>query len=346
MHGNSRHGSSPSSPRASADAERISDLLEPAVTAMGMDLEDVRITSAGRRRLLRVVVDADGGVSLDDIALVSRELSATLDRTTAMGEAPYTLEVSSPGVDRPLTEPKHWRRAIGRLVTVPLRSQPRSATDGRRLVGRNGTGHRDGLPRGTARRRRAEPGVRLLRARPGEDTDRVRPAGRLRRRRRGPRRDPMDIDLSVLRSLEAEKDISMDLAIKAIEDALLVAYHRTDGAAADGAGRGQPGQRSRDRLGGRDGRGRRGDQGVRRHARGLRPDRGDHRPPGHPAAAARRRGRAHLRRVRGPRGRHRRRRDPAGQGSRGRSWWTWASWRRSCRPASRCPASATCTASG
>ena len=127
MHGNSRHASSP---RASADAERISELLEPAVTAMGMDLEDVRITSAGRRRLLRVVVDSDGGVSLDDIALVSRELSATLDRMAAMGEAPYTLEVSSPGVDRPLTEPKHWRRAVGRLVTVPLTSPLRSATDG------------------------------------------------------------------------------------------------------------------------------------------------------------------------------------------------------------------------
>ena len=131
MHGNSRHGSPPPPPRgALPDAERIAGLLEPAVTAMGMDLEDVRITSAGRRRRLRVVVDSDGGVSLDNIALVSRELSATLDRAAAMGEAPYTLEVSSPGVDRPLTEPKHWRRAIGRLVTAPLRSQPRSATDG------------------------------------------------------------------------------------------------------------------------------------------------------------------------------------------------------------------------
>lgn len=129
MHGNSRHGSSPSR-GASANAEQIVDLLEPAVAAMGMDLEDVRITSAGRRRLLRVVVDSDGGVTLDDIALVSRELSATLDRAAAMGEAPYTLEVSSPGVDRPLTEPKHWRRAIGRLVTAPLRAQPRAATDG------------------------------------------------------------------------------------------------------------------------------------------------------------------------------------------------------------------------
>jgi len=131
MHGNSRHGSPPPPSRgASANAERIVDLLEPAVAAMGMDLEDVRITSAGRRRRLRVVVDSDGGVSLDDIALVSRELSATLDRAAAMGEAPYTLEVSSPGVDRPLTEPKHWRRAAGRLVTAPLGPQPRSATDG------------------------------------------------------------------------------------------------------------------------------------------------------------------------------------------------------------------------
>jgi ribosome maturation factor RimP len=127
MHGNSRHGSPRSPTRgAAADAERIVGLLEPAVAAMGMDLEDVRITSAGRRRLLRIVVDADGGVSLDDIAVVSRELSATLDRAAAMGEAAYTLEVSSPGVDRPLTQPKHWRRAVGRMVTAPLR-----APDGR-----------------------------------------------------------------------------------------------------------------------------------------------------------------------------------------------------------------------
>jgi len=124
MHGNSRHGS-PRSPMrgAAADAERIVGLLEPAVAAMGMDLEDVRITSAGRRRLLRIVVDADGGVSLDDIALVSRELSAALDRASVMGETSYTLEVSSPGVDRPLTQPKHWRRAVGRMVTAPLRAQ-------------------------------------------------------------------------------------------------------------------------------------------------------------------------------------------------------------------------------
>jgi ribosome maturation factor RimP len=88
-----------------------------------MDLEAVKIGTAGRRRVLRIIVDADGGVSLDDIAEVSREVSARLDAKNAMGDAPYTLEVSSPGVDRPLTQPRHWRRAIGRLVIVPLADQ-------------------------------------------------------------------------------------------------------------------------------------------------------------------------------------------------------------------------------
>jgi ribosome maturation factor RimP len=88
--------------------------------AMDIDLEAVKIAAAGRRRVLRIIVDADGGVSLDDIAEVSREVSARLDARNAMGDAPYTLEVSSPGVDRPLTLPRHWRRAIGRLVVVAL----------------------------------------------------------------------------------------------------------------------------------------------------------------------------------------------------------------------------------
>jgi len=100
-----------------ADLKRV---LEPVVRAAGMDLESVRVSPAGRRRLLRLVVDADGGVGLDAIAEVSREVSARLDASGAMGEVPYTLEVSSPGVDRPLTEPRHWRRAQGRLVSAPL----------------------------------------------------------------------------------------------------------------------------------------------------------------------------------------------------------------------------------
>jgi ribosome maturation factor RimP len=111
---------------------RIAGLIEPAVTTAGMDLESVRVTIAGRRRLLRVVVDSDHGVSLDDAADVSREVSAALDAANALGEVPYTLEVSSPGVDRPLTAPSHWRRAAGRLVRVKAAGE--GSVEGRVVV--------------------------------------------------------------------------------------------------------------------------------------------------------------------------------------------------------------------
>jgi ribosome maturation factor RimP len=102
------------------DDKRLAGLIQPVVTAAGMDLESVRLTRAGKRRELHVVVDSDRGVSLDDTADLSREISGLLDASASsvMGEGPYTLLVSSPGVDRPLTEPKHWRRARRRLVKV------------------------------------------------------------------------------------------------------------------------------------------------------------------------------------------------------------------------------------
>ncbi len=115
MRGASRHV--PSRP---ADTGRLSRVLEPVVSAAGLDLESVRVVAAGRRRLLRVVVDGDGSPGLDDIAELSRSLSAELDSSGVMGEMAYTLEVSSPGVDRPLTAERHWRRARGRLVRAPL----------------------------------------------------------------------------------------------------------------------------------------------------------------------------------------------------------------------------------
>jgi len=100
------------------DEGSVADVIRPVIAAAGMDLESVRVSAAGRRRLLRVVVDSDQGVSLDDAAAISRKLSAVLDGAPVMGDFPYTLEVSSPGVDRPLTDPRHWRRAVGRLVQV------------------------------------------------------------------------------------------------------------------------------------------------------------------------------------------------------------------------------------
>ncbi|MEV4075286.1 ribosome maturation factor RimP [Nonomuraea fuscirosea] len=101
--------------------DHLMKLLEPVVSTEGLDLEDITVTQAGKRRLLRVIVDRDGGVSLDDVADVSQAVSTALDDTDAMGQAAYTLEVSSPGVDRPLTEPRHWRRAAKRLVKAELR---------------------------------------------------------------------------------------------------------------------------------------------------------------------------------------------------------------------------------
>jgi ribosome maturation factor RimP len=133
MAGGVRHTSAADAGRT--DEGRIADAIRPVVTAAGMDLETVRVSAAGRRRLLRVVVDSDHGVSLDDAAAVSRKLSAALDAASVMGDFPYTLEVSSPGVDRPLTEPRHWRRAAGRLVKVKVADKV-NAADGDTLLGR------------------------------------------------------------------------------------------------------------------------------------------------------------------------------------------------------------------
>lgn len=113
----------------SARRDRLVALLAPVVEAEGLDLEDVTVTPAGKRRLVRVVVDRDGGISLDDVSEVSRSVSEKLDASDALGNSPYVLEVTSPGVDRPLTEPRHWRRARGRLVKAAL-------TDGTEVEGR------------------------------------------------------------------------------------------------------------------------------------------------------------------------------------------------------------------
>lgn len=109
---------------AASAREHLLDLLGPLVTEIGYDLEDVTVTSAGRRSMVRVIVDADGGIDLDAVAEISRTVSDALDADAEDPASPralagaYVLEVSSPGVDRPLTEPRHWRRATGRLVTM------------------------------------------------------------------------------------------------------------------------------------------------------------------------------------------------------------------------------------
>ena len=113
---------------SSAAAAQVRAVIEPVTAARGIDLEDVVVRSAGSRRLVQVLVDRDGGIDLDGVADVSRSCSEALDAADVFPGA-YVLEVSSPGVDRPLTEPRHWRRNTGRLVEAKL-------TDGSTVTGR------------------------------------------------------------------------------------------------------------------------------------------------------------------------------------------------------------------
>jgi ribosome maturation factor RimP len=100
--------------------EQIEQELTDPLRALGLDVEAVELTPAGKRRILRVAVDGDDGVTLDDVADATRKVSEVLDASDVMGEMPYTLEVTSRGVDRPLTLPRHWRRNADRLVKVSL----------------------------------------------------------------------------------------------------------------------------------------------------------------------------------------------------------------------------------
>jgi ribosome maturation factor RimP len=101
---------------------RLREVIEPVVATAGYDVEGLSVSRAGRRHLVRLTVDGDGGVNLDAVADVSRLVSAALDEVEAGGEelfaGEYELQVSSPGVDRPLSLPRHWRRNVGRLVQV------------------------------------------------------------------------------------------------------------------------------------------------------------------------------------------------------------------------------------
>jgi ribosome maturation factor RimP len=92
--------------------------LVAALQTAGYDLEAIELTPAGKRRVLRIAVDKDGGITLDDVAEATRLINDVLDGSDALGEQPYTLEVTSRGVDRPLTHPRHWRRNVSRLVKV------------------------------------------------------------------------------------------------------------------------------------------------------------------------------------------------------------------------------------
>jgi ribosome maturation factor RimP len=109
---------------SSSQADGVRALAAPLAEAAGLVVEDVTVSPAGRRRVLRVTVDLPddrtGGVPMEAVTQASQAISAALDGSDVMGGTPYVLEVSSPGIDRPLTERRHWSRARGRLVTAQL----------------------------------------------------------------------------------------------------------------------------------------------------------------------------------------------------------------------------------
>ena len=109
--------------------EEISAAITPALTALGFYLEDLNISSAGKRSLLTVIVDADRHLSLVEVTQATKAISEIVENIPALGATPFTLEVTSPGVDRPLTKPRHWRKNINRLVKIILQ-------DGKEIKGR------------------------------------------------------------------------------------------------------------------------------------------------------------------------------------------------------------------
>ncbi len=100
--------------------QRVREMVADPVARRGFDLEDVQVNVAGKRSVVRILVDADDGADLDAIAELSSELSESLDSSGEFTEVPYTLEVTTPGIDRPLTLARHWQRAQGRKVRAQV----------------------------------------------------------------------------------------------------------------------------------------------------------------------------------------------------------------------------------
>lgn len=101
-------------------SEEISAVITPAINALGFYIEDITITSAGRRSLITVIVDGDTHLSLDQVTVATKAISEIMETISAVGDNSFTLEVTSPGLDRPLTKARHWQKNINRLIKVVL----------------------------------------------------------------------------------------------------------------------------------------------------------------------------------------------------------------------------------
>jgi ribosome maturation factor RimP len=109
--------------------DSIAELIEPAVSAQGFYLEEVQLVSPGKHRIVTCIVDGEISLNLDQVTAVSRAISELLDEAPIMGDTPFTLEVTSPGVDRPLTKPRHFAKNVDRLLKI-------TKTDGEVVTGR------------------------------------------------------------------------------------------------------------------------------------------------------------------------------------------------------------------
>jgi ribosome maturation factor RimP len=102
--------------------EEISAAIRPIIEATGNYLEELTITTAGKVKILTVIVDSDIHLNLDQVTAVTKEISLVIEELPVLGDTAFTLEVTSPGLDRPLTKPRHWRKNFDRLVKINMAS--------------------------------------------------------------------------------------------------------------------------------------------------------------------------------------------------------------------------------
>ena len=112
-----------------SNKEQVLAVITPAIESLGFYVEDITITSAGKRSMLTVIVDGDTHLSLDQVTIATKAISEIVENLPTLGNNPFTLEVTSPGLDRPLTKPRHWRKNQDRLIKVIL-------NDGKEINGR------------------------------------------------------------------------------------------------------------------------------------------------------------------------------------------------------------------
>ena len=112
-----------------SNKEQVAAAITPVIESLGFYVEDIAITSAGKRSMLTVIVDGDTHLSLDQVTVATKAISEIVENLPTLGNNPFTLEVTSPGLDRPLTKPRHWQKNKDRLIKIIL-------NDGKQITGR------------------------------------------------------------------------------------------------------------------------------------------------------------------------------------------------------------------